>query len=161
MDANQLPLWVSLLSSLGIASIVSTSISIFFTARQQRKNWISDNKKQEWRELIDTLHEALGLMQGAFPLRADPITGIVPEGANYESGIRMGYRVIENRVFIAASLKAEQIKERFEELVKYAVSATCPREPNQRGCPTVTRYISNVNDFEMVIMDAARRDLQI
>jgi hypothetical protein len=159
MATTQLPLWVSLLSSLGIASIVSTAISIFFTSRQQRKNWLSDNKKQEWRELINTLHEALGYMEGAFPPPNIRVHG--PEATSYQSGIRMGYRVIENRIFIAASLQAEQLRDKFEELVKYAVSATCPREPNQRGCPTVTAFVIKVRVFEGEVMSAAKRDLEI
>ena len=112
---------------------------------------------EEWRELIHELHEALSQIGYAFL----PINVITPgiEINDPEKGMRRGYRVIRDRLFIADTLAREKVLERYEELVKYAISRDAPREPSQRGCPTMNGFDMKASAFEDALMEIARKDI--
>jgi hypothetical protein len=114
-------------------------------------------RSDEWRELTNELHEALAQIGYAFI----PINAITPghEENDYEAGIRRGYRVIRNRLFIADTLKRDKVLEKYEELVKYAISARTPRERDQRGCPTMNGFDTKASAFEDELMEIARKDI--
>jgi hypothetical protein len=114
-------------------------------------------RADEWRELRDELHEALVQIGYAFI----PLNAIRPgdERNDYQAGIRRGNRVISNRLFIADVLKRERISERFEELVRYAISARSPREPDQRGAATETGFDMRSRAFEDELLEIARKDI--
>lgn len=110
----------------------------------------------EWRELSHELHEALNQIGYVFL----PVNAVTPgiETNDYEVGISRGYKVIRNRLAIADTLAREKVLEKYQELVKYAVSAESPREPNQRGCPTVVGFNLKARAFEDELMEIARND---
>lgn len=118
------------------------------TARRERY--------EEWRELRDELHGAFYQIGYAF----SEINVITPgvEDNDPNAGIRRGYNVIRNRILIAAVLKEAQIEQKYTELVQYAHSAWNPREPNQRGCPTVVGFDAKARALEDEILELARKD---
>jgi hypothetical protein len=111
----------------------------------------------EWRELTRELHEAFVQIGYAFI----PLNAVTPghEENDYEAGIRRGYRVIRNRLFIADTLKREKVLEKYDEVVKYAISARSPRERNQRGCPTMNGFDMKTGALEDELMEIARKDI--
>jgi hypothetical protein len=116
-------------------------------------------KYEEWRELIRELHESFIQIGYAFL----PLNAITPgvEDNDYQAGIRRGYRVIRSRIFIAETLKKEGVLEKYEEIVRYAISATCPREPSQRGCPTMNGFDLKAGAFQDELMQIARKDMGV
>jgi hypothetical protein len=115
-----------------------------------------NERYSEWRELIHELHESFQQIGYAFlPLNVIT-TGI--ETNDYEAGIRRGYHVLRNRILIADVLKNAGMMEKFQKIVEYAVSADTPRDPSQRGCPTVTGFDIMASKFEDELMDIARKD---
>jgi len=114
-------------------------------------------RSDEWRELANELHEAISRIGYAFI----PINAVTPgrDENDYEAGIHRGYRVIRNRLFIADTLKREGVLEKYEALVKYAISARSPREREQRGCPTMNGFNMKARTFEDELMEIARKDI--
>jgi hypothetical protein len=116
-----------------------------------------NEKYSEWRELIHDLHESFQQIGYAFL----PLNVIKPgiETNDYQAGIRRGYHVLRNRILIAGALKNAGIMEKFQKIVEYAVSTETPRDPSQRGCPTMTGFDIMASKFENELMDLARKDV--
>lgn len=104
MQASQ-PLWVTIVGTLGVASFVSTVISLLASARLQHVNWVKDNKKQEWRELIDALREAIRVMASHYDdqLPSNIISG--EEERYREEAKRKGEVIIRDRIFISKKIR--------------------------------------------------------
>src|ERR1700740_3766835 len=65
MDTPQ-PYWITLAGAFGLCARVGNVVSHVLTSRWQRRVWIHDNKKAEWRGLIDGLNDSLERMGYAF-----------------------------------------------------------------------------------------------
>lgn len=65
MEATQ-PYWLTLAGVFGLGAVVGNVVSHVLTSRWQRRVWIHDNKKAEWRELIEALSESMERMGYAF-----------------------------------------------------------------------------------------------
>jgi hypothetical protein len=82
-EPASIPMWQTVVGVLGLGSLIATGLSHWLALRSDRKKWINDNKKLEWRQLIDELGECLETMSYAFDekFRTDdsiePMTGII------------------------------------------------------------------------------------
>lgn len=54
--------WTALATVFGLGAIVGNFVSFLLSSWWQRRSWIRDNKKQEWRELVDATREAIRVM---------------------------------------------------------------------------------------------------
>jgi hypothetical protein len=45
---------ISLIAALGIGGLIGAITTAVLTRKREHQRWILDNKKLEWRELIDT-----------------------------------------------------------------------------------------------------------
>ena len=115
-----------------------------------------NQRYSEWRELIHELHESFQQIGYAFL----PLNVIAPgiETNDYQAGIHRGYRVLRNRILIADLLKNAGMMDKFQKIVEYAVSTDTPRDPLQRGCPTMTGFDIMASKFEDELMELARKD---
>src|SRR6266403_557031 len=101
MPTAQLPLWVTIAGSFGVGGFVGNLISSWLASRSQRRNWEKDNKKQEWRELIDALIEALRVMMAhRYESYTDNMMTPAEDARYREEAIRKGYVAIGDRIFI-------------------------------------------------------------
>jgi hypothetical protein len=159
MQATQIPLWVTIAASFGVGGFVGNLISLWLTSSLQRKNWVKDNKKLEWRELIDELEKAMSGMSYAFP----PVfRDASDESTDWKTGMGIGAKVIRDRIFIATVIKERGIIKKWEELVRYVVSVGNPREPKQQGgLPTLNGYNMMVIELQDLRVKISREDLGI
>lgn len=159
MPAAQIPLWVTIAGSFGAGGFVGNLISFWLTSNLHRKNWIKDNKKLEWRELIDDLEKAMTRMAFAFP----PVSrDASDESTDWTAGMGIGVRVMHDRIFIAAVIKERGIFEKWEELARYVLSVRAHREPNQQGgLPTMNGYNLKVIELQNLLIKVSREDLGI
>jgi hypothetical protein len=104
MQASQ-PLWVTVVGTLGVASFVSTVISLLASAHLQHKNWVKDNKKQEWRELIDSLREAIRVMASHYDDQMPFAVRSGEEERYREEAKRKGEVIIRDRIFISKKVR--------------------------------------------------------
>ena len=96
MFGTNIPSWIG---PLGLGSLIGTVLSLWLTARQHHKNWVNDNKKSEYRELLAVLYETVTIVSENRPgldhVNIDPINKAVKNLA----------RAFEDRIFTADSLR--------------------------------------------------------
>src|SRR5690348_16950834 len=93
------PIWITVAGSLGAGAFVGSFVSHLLTSRLQRRTWILDNKKAEWRGLIEEVHLCRDLMARAFVWRS-PMQDFPPEERKrVTQGLVRGSRIINNSIF--------------------------------------------------------------
>jgi hypothetical protein len=153
-----IPLWQNILSIVGVSSLISTVMAYRLSSRSERVRWVNDNKKAEWRELIDQLDKSIATMHYAF----DRLNVIHGEDSSHDPmiGIANGNRVIQNRIFILETLRKSGMVEEWSKLGQYISEASNPRELTQRGgLPTATGFGLRANTFKDKMLRVARKDL--
>jgi hypothetical protein len=149
--------WGSVINVLGLSSLIAVVLNWWLASRREHRGWVLDNKKLEWRELIDELHSCFGQMVYAF----QAVNVIASDGCNDpHAGMQKGRRLIRNRIFIAEALRLHSILQKWEELVAYCNSVGSPREPGQQGGPTAAAFDRKAAAFEDELLQLAREDLQ-
>jgi hypothetical protein len=79
-----------------------------------------------------------------------------------DAGVRRGFHVLRNRIFIAPAIREHRIMDRWEELVAYVNSARRPREPHERGgLPTHQGFNQRAAAFQDKLMEVVLADLTI
>jgi hypothetical protein len=110
--SQTVPVWITIASSLSVGSFIGSLISQLLSTRQRRREWIKDNKKQEWRELISTLSKSFRyILNNSFGLISDEQERGIFQ-ADFEAT-----SAIEDRIFIAHQIQRENISERWRLLV--------------------------------------------
>jgi hypothetical protein len=100
--------------AVGLWAVAGPLIGIFIGAyianRNQRKQWIADNKKQEFRELLSALVEASSSLIAFY-------TPMVLQGPDEQRACdrveKKSIEVIMDRVFIAGEVKELDLQERW------------------------------------------------
>src|SRR5260370_2567513 len=101
--------WSSLIGALGIGSVIGGLVTQYFSAKQLHREWVKDNKKQEWRELIAALSQSLHrILQHTPDLRLDGIVAISGERETqlleaYLEAYLEARSIIQDRLFISIS----------------------------------------------------------
>ncbi len=112
--------WSSLIGVFGIGSLIGGLVQQYFSAKQRHREWVKDNRKQEWRELIAVLSKSVhAILQNTPDLRFD---GIVAISGEQEKQLFEAYleadlearRIIEDRLFISRWVQSENVLERWQ-----------------------------------------------
>ena len=142
----------------GSFTLAGVWIASRLTSSREHRRWVSDNKKLEWRELIDQMHESFNRMQYAY---------ISPPGA-YEAsddsfdpraGIKTGERVLHNRIFVADTLVRHGITEHWEQLRKHTQKLL--RSNSGSDLRELEMFLKQRMTFEAKLLEAARGDLGV
>ena len=156
MPAAQIP-WLSIAASFGVGGFVGNLISFWLTSSLQRKNWVKDNKKQEWRELIDALREALSVMMAhRYESYADGMITPAEDVRHREEAMRKGYVAIGDRIFIVKKVRDGGISDRWDALRdEYEkVGASIPE-----GLNRFNSFVKNSHKFQDDLIQFSREDL--
>jgi hypothetical protein len=148
---------ISLIAALGVGGLIGAITTAVLTRKREHQRWILDNKKLEWRELIDTLHAALFQMGYAFQEMRVYKPG---EEGDVQSAVSKGSRVIRDRIFIADAIQRHQVLEQWKELVAYIDAIWSPRGPGQ-PTPTLNEFDGRKAAFENKLLLIAREDLNL
>ena len=111
----------------------------------------------EWRELIDEIHESIVRMGYAFMPLVPVKTG--DDRNDYQAGIRRGNRVLGNRILIADAIQKSELKKDWDELVQYAHSGRGPRDRWEQGSPTMGGFDTKARAFQEKLIQVAREDM--
>src|SRR6266436_2538579 len=112
---------------------------------------------EEWRELIDEIHESIEQMGYAFvPIVAHRVGD---ERCDYQAGIRRGNRVLRNRILIAETIQKSGLIQDWDELVQYAHSGRGPHDRWEQGSPTMGGFDVRARAFQEKLMRLARDDM--
>jgi hypothetical protein len=105
--------------TLGIWAAVGPLAGIvlghFLTRSWQHKQWLLDRRKEEWRELLTALAESLRASLKIYPARA--LSG--DEEREIVNAQSDSFRVIRDRIFIAADVKALDLENRWSAAVQH------------------------------------------
>ncbi len=134
-----------------VSGIVGAVINTWFTSRREHRRWLLDQKRIEYRELLDGLHECMQQMSGAFL----PI-GVTTPSSDPDNAMRRGYSLIRGRIFTAPALAKFEIERRWKELCA-RVNETCL--PKSR--PTAVSFNLEAGRFEDELTNFIREDLEI
>lgn len=114
----------------------------------QRKQWVLDGKKTEYRELLSTLAQCTHtiLKNWSVPIARDlSMQSGEQERASFEARIE-GQRIIEDRIFIAQRIQKEKIRERWQHLI---------------GVKDILQFHSGMDELHQMLIKAALKDLGI
>jgi hypothetical protein len=143
MPGQTVPLWVTIASSLSVGSFIGGLISQLLSSRQRHQEWVKDNKKQEWRELISALSQSFHYIQN-FSGYGIAIGGdIQKELVQADVEAR---RAIESRIFIAHQIRHENVLERWQLL------------SGEKDWP---RMVEFWNSLHSALIAAAHKDLDV
>lgn len=112
----------------------------------------------EWRELVSELDKSLSQIVYAF-LEINVMTP-GDDSNNPQAGVQRGLRAIDHKLLIADALRQAHIREKYLEIVHYAFSAHEPRDPRQRGCPTVQGFDVKAQAFQEELTRMAQEDMR-
>ena len=116
---NQFVSWL-VCHSRGVWSVAGPLVGVLIGAyaanRNQRKHWIADSKKQEYRELLTALTRAFGTM---LELRGTGIVALGPEDQRaYGAMETQALQTIRHRLFIADEVKQMDLLNRWADATR-------------------------------------------
>ena len=157
MMQPQIPIWITISGSLGAGTVLGTFLSHFLASRLQRQNRIFDNRKLEWRELIDELHGCMQLMGAAFRWKGSSasLEERAIERTQISRAVVRGSQVIRNRIFIADVLTKHRIADRWKKLSEMTNTSSADLQAKARV------FLDEFAALENEVLNLARRDLGI
>lgn len=132
----------------GALGIIGTAVGQVISGRRQNKQWLFENKKQEYRELLDVMSKAVRFI---IDTRGGTISVVAASemSAAYDAENDV-FRVMEDRIFIADMVSKERLMDRWVELLGYMQNK---RQPGQ--------FIKTYTELRVTILRAAFKDLGI
>ncbi len=132
------------LAIIGISSLIATAAGHWLSKSREYERWVYENRKQEWRELIDQLHEILHRMHYYHSrLRKDIL-----------EDINEGMRILTSRLFIGEKLEEQQINKKREE----PIGNTFGLDESERV--TDIEFLSRLIALENELISVAQNDLK-
>jgi hypothetical protein len=98
-----------------LGPFVGICIGAYLTTRTQRKQWVRDNKRTEYRELLTAIGDAAGKM--ILYYGRNPVVLTSSEQLDMWETVRATLSVIYNRLFIANEVVGLGIQHRWENAV--------------------------------------------
>ena len=153
MPTAQIPLWVTIGGSFGVGTFVGNLVSFCLTSNLQRKNWVKDNKKQEWRELIDALREALRVMAWHYDDDMPNSSRIAEDHRYREEAMRKGHMAIRDRIFIVKKVQDSGLFEQWVALSKECEEADVSFRERPK---TLRSFIEHSHKFQNDLIQFSR-----
>ncbi|HKM83376.1 MAG TPA: hypothetical protein VJY15_20755 [Candidatus Acidoferrum sp.] len=117
---------------------------------------MKDNKKQEWRELIDALREAIRVMAWRYDDNMPNYNRTAEEHRYREEAMNKGNIVIRNRIFIVNKVLDSGLFSRWVELDKECEEADVSFRERPK---TLKSFIERSHKFQDDLIRLAREDL--
>ena len=148
-----LTFWLTVASSLGIGTFLGGILSYVL----QRRTWLLDHKRLEWRELIDGLHECMEALRPALKWRENFDEGRVLGAARVPivTAIVHGERLIADRIFIAESVRKNHVVERWRALSRTIDGINNEAELGEAGLAFINLWA----DLHDLLVQMARKDV--
>ncbi|HXA76968.1 MAG TPA: hypothetical protein VNV41_07515 [Candidatus Acidoferrales bacterium] len=98
-----------------VGVVIGALLTPWISWRWQHRQWVMDNKKQEYRDLLDGLIQA---SEGIIRARPNASGELTTELLN---AVWLGRRVIRDRIFVARTINSRGINEDWDVIGKLAV----------------------------------------
>jgi hypothetical protein len=130
------------LAVIGLSSLIATLVGHWFSSAREHRRWVYENKRLEWRELVDRFHT---ILQHVHYFRSGSRSDILED-------LNEGFLLLQNRLFIAEILERWKVADQWKELIVDTM------EPKKEF--TALEIIQGSGDFEQYLLDIARLDLK-
>ena len=132
-------------------------VGAWATGRWHHTHWVLENKKQEWRELIDALVECAREISKS--KRAKPEQ---PEYSQLFPAQLKGSVFIQNRIFIAKVVERNSIKDDWNELLRISdLLTTQERTAGNEPIFLDSNFRMRFAEFHRKLVSVAQKDLGI
>jgi hypothetical protein len=98
-----------------ISALAGVALGALLSRWNDHRRWVLDNRKLEYRELIDGIFRSTEKIRGARQTVSDPITTAVTDA------VFDGSRLIRNRLFTASSIRRAGIASDWEDISRVAL----------------------------------------
>jgi hypothetical protein len=137
-------------------ALLGVLFGAWVTWRYQHKQWVLENKKQEYRDLIDVLFQASEEI-----IRARPNIGA---GLNQDllNAIWKGMRIVRNRIFVAREIREGEVEEDWDKIRRLALWEPSEERVAVKGAKwayTTNGVVILRNELDEKLLAIARRDL--
>jgi len=154
--AQSIPMWQTVVGLLGLGSLIATGLSHWLSSRSDRRKWIDDNKKKEWRELIVELDGSFEQMSYAF-LPAH-LASATDARNNPTAGLQRGNRVLRDRIFIASALNKHGLLSKWQVIAGSAITAG---SAERRDSTALDEFKAKASGFRDELLRVAQKDLGV
>jgi len=149
--------WHWFFSIVGPSTFLGAILFFILSVWRDHRRWVADNKKGEWRQMLDELQACMEQMAFVFKQ-----TVSFQESSYPEIGMSKGYRILHDRIFIADAVRKYSLEDKWTDLCAYVQRKDVPREPNEQGnLPTATGFNIKTQTLKGELVDCARRDLNL
>jgi hypothetical protein len=119
LSVTQVLAWLPLFGAL--SGLLGVIIGAYLTRSWQRKQWLLDSKKAEYRELLSVLSQAAHYILNNSPLQVPNTLGSLKSGEQQrlsDEAADRGHAIISDRIFIADVIAREKIEQRWVAVLK-------------------------------------------
>jgi hypothetical protein len=141
MDALAVKDWLAI---IGLSSLIATIVGHLFSSAREHQRWVYENKRLEWRELVDRFHQ---ILHNIHYYRSGSGKDI-----NILGDLNEGMLLLRNRLFISEALEKWGVEK------QWGILITNTMEPKRTFTPY--EIIGESSDFENYLLDLARQDLR-
>lgn len=153
-----MPDWSSLIGGPGIGSLIGSLATQYLSAKQRHREWTKDNKKLEWRELIDALREAIRVMAWHYD-DCMPFRVRSGEDERYRAeAMRKGEVIIRDRIFISKKVRDSGLFDQWVALSKECDEADVSFKERPKSYRS---FEEKAHKFQNDLIRVSREDLGI
>ena len=141
-----------------VYSLVGVLLGAWIAWRYQHRQWILENKKQEYRELLNGLYEASEAIIAARPNISAGVTNALL------SALWKGSRLFHDRIFVARAIREARLLEDWESIRRLALWEPPEEEPEIKGRKTkytINQIVILRNDLDEKLRAIVQRDLNL
>jgi hypothetical protein len=148
LSVRQVLAWLPLIGAL--SGLLGVILGAYLTRSWQRKQWLLDSKKAEYRELLSVLSQAAHYILNNSPHLEQPNPfGSLKSGEQErlsDEAVDRGHAIIADRIFIADTIAREKIDQR------WVMVLTEKR---------VDKFWSAWEDLHRLLLKVSREDLKL
>jgi hypothetical protein len=117
------PHWVTYATIFGIGAILGNLVSFLLTSWWHHQVWVKDNKKLEWRELIDAIQNAIRIMGYRYGINVPAGSLKTRDVESYFDARRKAELTLRDRIFISKTVDSCGLMTIWIELIEQGIKA--------------------------------------
>jgi hypothetical protein len=138
--------------------VIGALLTPWIAWRWQHRQWALDNKKQEYRDLLDGLFQA---SEEIIAARPNVSAGVNPQ---LLSAVWKGNRLVRGLIFVAQPIREAGIEEDWKTITRLALWEPPEDRPHIKGkewAYTINAVVMLRNELDEKLQAIIRRDLQL
>lgn len=141
-----------------VGVVIGALLTPWIAWRWQHRQWSLDNRKQEYRDLLDGLFQA---SEEIIKARPNISAGVSQE---LMDAVWKGNRLVRDRIFVASAIRAARIPEDWETIVKLALWEPTEGKlqiKSREWAYTINGIVTLRNELDDKLHAVIQRDLEL